>query len=226
MSDSQTNGPGVLSTIVTILLCTLVLGGLGGIISGSVGLPPAVMWAIVMPNVFVWLLLFRRRRAAPREPLQSEHVLLEASNTRDRVVQAVLPLLGVMLGIGGVTLLVRAGGGLSIVSVGMTVAAVGLIVLPLRTIIAWDLTYKGHAIRFENDPCFGERLLIDGQLVDRGGLGLHMELIGRIASGAGASDIIRVTSFAGIPTFRCRIVAVSPGPAEAGHYGGSAGQRA
>ena len=203
--------PGTLSTIVTILVCTLVLGGLGGMISGTVGLPPAVMWAIVMPNVFVWWLLFNRgRKTTLSDPLHSEQVLLEASNTRDRVVQALLPLLGVMLGIGGVTLLVRAGGGVSVASVGMTVAAVLLIVLPLRTILAWDLTYKGHAIRFENDACFGERLLIDGRLVDRGGLGLRMELTGTIASGAGAGDLIRVTSFAGIPTMRCRIVAESP----------------
>ena len=88
-----------------------------------------------------------------------------------------------------------------------------LIVLPLRHVIGWDVSYKGHRIRFENDACFGERLLIDGQLVDRGGVGLQMVLSGTIASGDGAGDIIRATSHAGPVTFSCRIVAKSPSPA-------------
>ena len=107
-------------------------------------------------------------------------------------------------------MLVRAGGGFGAASVVTTIAGVLLIVLPLRTVIGWDVFYKGHTIRFENDPCSGERLLIDGQLVDRGGVGLHMELSGAIASGAGAGEVIHATSFAGIPTFRVRIVAESP----------------
>ena len=36
-----------------------------------------------------------------------------------------------------------------------------------------------------------------------------MELSGTITSGDGAGDVIRVTSYAGLPTFHCRIVAVS-----------------
>ena len=88
-----------------------------------------------------------------------------------------------------------------------------LIVLPLRHVIGWDVPYKGHRIRFENDACFGERLLIDGQLVDRGGVGLQMVLSGTIASGDGAGDIIRATSYAGPVTFSCRIVAKSSVPA-------------
>jgi hypothetical protein len=164
----------------------------------------------IPPNLLLYRLLFHRRAVPPREASRAEQVLLEASNTRGRLVQALLPLVGVVLGVGGVLMLVRAGGGLSIASVAMTVAAVVLIVVPLRTIIAWDVTHKGHAIRFENHPYFGERLLIDGSLVDRGGVGLHMELTGTIANGAGAGDVIRVTSFAGIPTIWCRIVAESP----------------
>ena len=136
-------------------------------------------------------------------------MLLEASNTGGRVVQSLLPLVGTVLGILGVTMLFRADGGFNVLSVTLTVAGALLIVLPLRTVIGWDVSHKGHAIRFENDPCSGERLLIDGQLVDRGGVGLHMELSGTIASGDGAGDIIRVTSHAGLPTFHCRIVAVS-----------------
>ena len=106
-------------------------------------------------------------------------------------------------------MLFRAGGGVGMASVGMTVAGVMLIVLPLRHVIGWEVSVQRPRIRFENDACFGERLLIDGQHVDRGGVGLHMELSGTIASGDGAGDVIRVMSYAGLPTFHCRIVAVS-----------------
>jgi len=211
MSHSQKNASGRARTIATVLVLIAVLGGIAGVTSNAVGLSPAVMWAILMPNLFlVSRLLFSKRRTTPPGNLSmTEHVLLEASNTGGRVIQSLLPLVGTVLGIIGVTMLFRAGGGVGVASVTTTVAGVILIVLPLRHVIGWDVTYKGHVIRFENDPCSAERLLIDGQLVDRGGVGLHMELSGTIASGDGAGDVIRVTSFAGLPTLRCRIVALS-----------------
>jgi|SoiMethySBSTD1v2_1073268.scaffolds.fasta_scaffold00049_98 hypothetical protein len=211
MSNTQITPSRGARTIVTLLVLIVVLGVTGAVVASVVGRSPAVASSVVIPSVLLlYRFLLRRRAVPPRDASRAEHVLLEASNTRGRVVQAVLPLVGVVLGMGGVTMLVRVGGGLSIASVAMTVAAVALIVVPLRTIIAWDVTHKGHAIRFEADPCFGERLLIDGQVVDKGGVGLDMVLLGTIASGEGAGDVIRATSFAGIPTFSCRIVAESP----------------
>jgi len=211
MSHRQKNASGRARTITTVLVLIAVLGGIAGITSNAVGLSPAVMWAILMPNLFlVSRLLFSKRRATPPgNPSMTEHVLLEASNTGGRVIQSLLPLVGTVLGIIGVTMLFRADGGVGVASVAMTVAGVALIVLPLRHVIGWDVSYKGHAIRFENDPCSAERLLIDGQLVDRGGVGLHMELSGTITSGEGAGDVIMVTSHAGLPTLHCRIVALS-----------------
>ena len=211
MSHRQKKGPGRARTITTVLVLTGVLGAMAGIISNTVGLSPAVMWPIFMPSVFLLyrLLFSKRRTTAPSDPSMTAHVLLDVSNTGGRVIQSLLPLAGTVLGVIGVTMLFRAGGGVGVASVAMTVAGVMLIVLPLRHVIGWDVSYKGHAIRFENDPCSGERLLIDGQLVDRGGVGLHMELSGTITSGEGAGDVIMVTSHAGLPTFHCRIVALS-----------------
>jgi hypothetical protein len=204
-------GPARARTLATILVLIAVLGGIAGILSNTVGLSPAVMWAVLMPNLFLVsrLLFTKRRTAPPANPSMSEQVLLDASNTGGRVIQSLLPLVGIVLGVIGVTMLFRAGGGVGVASVAMTVAGVVLIGLPLRHVIGWDVSYRGHRIRFENDACFGERLLIDGQLVDRGGVGLRMVLSGTIAGGDGAGDIIRATSFAGLPTFHCRIVAAS-----------------
>ena len=211
MSQSHTTSPGRARTVLTVLVLTAVLGALAGIVGNTVGLPPAVMWVIFFPPAFVtYQLLFRRRRtAADVGPAMAEQVLLDAGNTGGRVIQSLLPLIGVVLGAIGVTILVRAAGEIGTASVLTTIAGVALIVLPLRHVIGWDVSYKGHRIRFENDACFGERFLIDGQLMDRGGIGLEMVLSGTIASGDGAGDVIRVTSYAGLPTFHCRIVAVS-----------------
>jgi hypothetical protein len=112
---------------------------------------------------------------------------------------------------------VRAGGGPSVVAVSTTAIGLVLIAVSLRSVVAWDVTYKGHAIRFQNDSCFAEQLYIDGQRVARGGVGYVMELSGTIPSGEGAGETIRATSRAGVLSFSCRIVAISPGPAEAGH---------
>ena len=111
------------------------------------------MWAIFMPNLFLlYRLLFSKRRTTPpSDPSMTEHVLLEASNTGGRVIQSLLPLIGTVLGIIGVTMLFRADGGVGVASVALTVAGAVLIVLPLRHVIGWDVSYKGHGIRFEND---------------------------------------------------------------------------
>lgn len=104
---------------------------------------------------------------------------------------------------------VRADGGVSVPAVSATLIGIGLIVMSLRTIITWEVSYKGHAVRFQNDPCLAERLFIDDQLVARGGVGLHMVLSAPLTSGAGAGEIITITSRAGLFSFSCRIVAVS-----------------
>jgi hypothetical protein len=140
----------------------------------------------------------------------TETLLLEVADTRQRPIQTIVPMAGVLLGAAGVAMWVRAGGGPSVRAVSSTVIGIALIAASLRSVIAWDVTYKGHVIRFQNDPCFAERLFIDGQLVARGGVGLLMVLSGTIPSGEGAGETIRATSRAGLVSFSCRIVAVSP----------------
>lgn len=73
----------------------------------------------------------------------------------------------------------------------------------------WDVDYKGHPIRFENNPLVGEQLYIDDELVARGGLGTRFRLEGRIQSGDGEGDTIIAESEARLSHFRCRIEARS-----------------
>jgi hypothetical protein len=212
-------------TIVMVIALTVLLGALAGFVGANVGLPPAVLWAILFPSVFSWLLLRSGRSKAPDRATGDETLLLEAADSRRRLIQTLLPITGTLLGAAGVAMWVRAGGGPSVIAFSSTVVGIVLIVVSLRTVIAWDVSYKGHAIRFQNDPCSGERLYIDGQLVARGGVGLVMVLSGTIPSGEGAGETIRADSRAGVLSFSCRIAAVSPGPAEAGHDAASAGTR-
>lgn len=209
MSNESQKAPGRGRTILLIVVLSVALGSIGGLASAKAGLPPAVIWAIFAPvtYLFLWPLLTRRRSSAKESPSKDEVLLLDASNTGGRIVQAVLPLIGTLLGAVGVAMLFRAGGGISAVSVSLTLVGIALIVVSLRQVIGWNVSYKGHSIRFENDPCSGERLYIDGQLVDRGGVGIHMVLMGKVASDDGVGDVIKAASRAGIP-FHVRIVAL------------------
>src|SRR6185503_8887696 len=97
--------------------------------------------------------------------------LLDASDTRRRLLQQGLPLAGAGLLLCGIGILASSGGrawvaGSALVALG--VLAVGAAPLVL---VSWDLDYKGHRIRFENSPVFGERLYIDGERISQGALG-------------------------------------------------------
>lgn len=66
----------------------------------------------------------------------------------------------------------------------------------------WRLTYKGHTIEVAN-ALFRERLMVDGELQDEhNGLGFGTRLGGRIKSGDGAGEIIKV-SLGGFWSVRC-----------------------
>ena len=199
-------------TIALVISLTLVLGLVIGFAGRFTALPPAVLWAILFPVFYgYWSSLLKGRRTQTGEPghARTETVLLEASDTGRRWIQTLMPLVGTGLGAAGVSMWFRADGGPTMLAVSATVIGIAVIVWSLRTIITWDVSYKGHAIRFQNDPCLAERLFIDGQLVARGGVGIHMVLSAPLPSGAGAGEIIKVTSRAGIFSLSCRIVAVS-----------------
>ncbi len=189
---------------------TVVLGVLAGFAGSRAGVPPAVIWAVLFPSIFLyWFARGRGHSRTANDGAGVETLLLDVADTRRRVIQVVVPVAGTLLGAAGVAMWVRAGGGPSAIAVSATVVGIALIVVSLRLVIGWDVSYKGHAIRFQNDPCFGERLYIDGQLVARGGVGLVMELSGAIPSGEGAGETIRATSRAGVFSFSCRIVALT-----------------
>ena len=224
MGSDQLNVSGPGRTIAMVIALTLLLGTVAGVASGYTRLPAWLIWAVIFPTVYR-LMVGRSRSKVTDHAAGTETLLLEVADTRQRPIQTIVPMAGVLLGAAGVSMWVRAGGGPSVVAVSTTVIGLLLIAVSLRSVIAWDVTYKGHAIRFQNDPCFAERLSIDGQLVARGGVGYVMVLSATIPSGDGAGETIRATSRAGVLSFSCRIVAISPGPAEAGHYAGSVSAR-
>jgi uncharacterized ion transporter superfamily protein YfcC len=73
------------------------------------------------------------------------------------------------------------------------------------TMKTWNTTYKGHQIRVENTWFNGERLIVDGETQDeQTGFGLRGQLTGRIRSGDGAGEPIKV-SLGGWFTIVCHI---------------------
>jgi hypothetical protein len=133
-------------------------------------------------------------------------VLLDATDTKRRILQHALILDGILfLMVAGA--LIKATDNLRLP--GMIVLAVGLvsILLAFFVKVRWTVTYKGHVIRFENDPFRGERLFMDDDLVAKGGLGVRMVLQDSIKQGAGTGDRITAVSEAGLFRFRCRITA-------------------
>ncbi|GEM_PF-5916689 len=137
--------------------------------------------------------------------------LLDVVDRKRRLLQHGCVFTGVFLLIlAGVTMskpgprvrpLVAAGVGLALIGASMFVR------------ICWDVSYKGHPIRFENNPLRGEQLFIDGELVGRGGLGIRMVMQATVKSGEGAGDRIEAHSVAGLLSFHCKIAAtpVKPG---------------
>jgi len=60
---------------------------------------------------------------------------------------AMVIVLTVLLGAAGVAMWVRADGGPMTLAVSSTLIGIALIVVSLRSVIAWGVTYKGHATR-------------------------------------------------------------------------------
>jgi len=137
---------------------------------------------------------------------QVGQTLLDATDTGRRVLQNGLVFDGIlMFVVAGV--LLRGPDNLSLA--GGVVAAFGVVSLIVAFFVKlrWTVVYKGHTIRFENDPYRGERLFIDDDLVAKGGLGVRMVLQDSIKQGAGTGDRITAVSEAGLVRFRCRITA-------------------
>jgi hypothetical protein len=87
---------------------------------------------------------------------------LKATDTAGRLLQHGSTLAGVMLLVLAIPMFAQ-GRGFS--ALGTAAVALGLVALVcgLRVKICWEVLYKGHTIRFENDPLVGEKLFIDGE---------------------------------------------------------------
>jgi hypothetical protein len=179
------------------------------VITALWGLPFPVAFAVIYPGgtLLVWQLMASRRRDSEPHPTTAAITLLDARVTWRRLVQTVLPIAGTLLAAVRIAQAVRAGGSWGGWAGATAVVGVVLIVVSLLHAVSWEVSYKGHRIRFQNHPCLAERLFIDGLLVDRGGFGVMMTLRGTIQGGDGAGDRITATSRAGLWSFSCRIVA-------------------
>lgn len=72
--------------------------------------------------------------------------------------------------------------------------------------LGWTVWYKGHAIQVQNHAFLGERLLIDGKVVDRGRVRMNVTLWGTIEGGAGVGERITAETKATFSSFSCRLV--------------------
>jgi hypothetical protein len=137
--------------------------------------------------------------------------LLDAEIRDRRILQVITQasfLPSVILG----SMLVSFGGAVATVGVVFLGACVVLVVNELRNPPGWEVTYKGHRIVFRNHALFGERLLIDGLLVDRGRFGFDVTLRGTIEQGRGAGERITAHVRATFTRLACRIVAEAFAP--------------
>jgi tRNA A-37 threonylcarbamoyl transferase component Bud32 len=92
-------------------------------------------------------------------------------------------------------------------SVGILVMVPSIPLIIVAAVIkqCWEVTYKGHRIRFENGVLSGSKLFLDDGLVRRGSIGFRIEMRARVKAGEGVGDEIVVWTSAGLLSFRCRI---------------------
>ena len=123
--------------------------------------------------------------------------LLDETDVRKRLIQHGAFLAGI------VTLAAAAALADERRAIALVLIALGLALLVLSALVAqrWEVRYRGHAIRFVNNPLRGEHLYIDGVRVAKGKLGLRSELRAALASG----ETLMVIADAGLVTYRCRM---------------------
>ena len=140
-------------------------------------------------------------------------VVLDARATTRRWFQLMAQSGAVPLMAVGGGMVLRANGVDAIIGALMLLTVVVLVAIEIRYPLGWEAVYKGHAIRFRNHPIFGERLYVDGQLVDRGRFGRSGTLRGTIERGGGAGERITAQVQSSATFLSCRIVAESFAPA-------------
>ena len=158
----------------------------------------------------------RRPSSAAEAASMLQIVLLDARATRRRIFQILVQALPAIAGFFALSAMAR---GASVpAAVVLTALAAVMVFIELKFPLGWTVDYKGHTIRFSNHPLWGERLLIDGKLADRGRFGKKVTLRGTIERGAAAGERITADVSCGFSSLSCRIVAeaFSAAPATAG----------
>lgn len=129
--------------------------------------------------------------------------LLDERQTAKRLLQHLPILLGIALLIGTSALVNNR----PTFNWGLATLGLGLASLAVSGFIEqrWEVTHKGHRIRYRNNPYFGEKLFVDDRPAARGKVGTKSEMRALIASGDGQGDTIVTQSEAGLVQFRCKI---------------------
>ena len=134
-----------------------------------------------------------------------ERELLDVTDKTRRPLQHGAVLVGIVILLLAGAFANRPGG----IPTALWMIAAGLLLFGVAGAIrqTWTVAYKGHAVRFVNNPFLGEKLFIDNALAGKGQIGFKSETRAVIATGEGAGDTIIVCTDAGLLTLRCRITA-------------------
>jgi tRNA A-37 threonylcarbamoyl transferase component Bud32 len=148
-------------------------------------------------------------------------VLLDETDTVLRKLQHICLLTGVLLVVAGFVLIrVEFYGAL-----GLVVAA-SLFIASNRIRQVWEVTHKGHLVRFENGVFSGSKLFVDGVLSAHGTVGSRVEMRARLHQGDGQGDWLTALSDAGLFRFRLRLLVEAAAATEpAASLQGSPSQR-
>jgi len=133
----------------------------------------------------------------------AERVLLDATDKTLRPLQHGAVFAGVAVLLFAKVAANRPGS----IALALWIIAVGLALFVAAAMVKqkWSVTYKGHTLRFENNPFLGEKLFIDNQRAGKGKVGYRSEMRAVIVSGDGAGDTVIVRTEAGLLTLRCLI---------------------
>jgi hypothetical protein len=145
--------------------------------------------------------------------MSPEHLLLDVTDSTRRPLQHGAVFAGVVVLLIAGAVAKRPGG----IAPALWMIAIGLALFGVAAFIRqkWAVTYKGHDVRYENNPFLGEKLFIDNKLVGKGKTGYRSEIRGVITTGDGAGDAIVARTEAGVLTMHCRITARAPAEADA-----------
>jgi hypothetical protein len=135
--------------------------------------------------------------------------LLDVTDRRTRLLQLVTMLGSGLLVAMGFSLL-GSGRLHPAFAIGVMVMAGLLFVVSAGIKQRWEIEYRGHRVRFENSPVFGERLFLDAGLVAKGGVGMKMEMRAPIRVGEGAGEVLVALVDAGLRDFRLRLFVEAP----------------